>query len=291
MLQQSQAARPGVAQLRGVGATLSAWRTEFLKQFEWAIWLHGFAADQLVHSPLSISRRDRDVRAIQFLAPPGDGHALYTSLENDTGPNAPTSVVLTTWLCPSDGRGGSTNRLPYLTTTGPLFARGNYLAFFGNIDAGSAWPPRPPSHQPHLFGFNRSVRVAEILDGASHTLALGEVLTGTGSDFDYRGVFWYDHVGAGQIFTKCVPNSPIADVLYPVWCETALDINQPAMNLPCVPGSSDGSDNTAAARSSHAGGVQVALSDGSVQFVADTIDLAVWQAAGSIAGNELTSGF
>ena len=54
-----------------------------------------------------------------------------------------------------------------------------------------------------------------------HTLALGKALTGTGSDYDYRGVFWYDHVGAGQIFTKCVPNSPVADILYPVWCVTA----------------------------------------------------------------------
>ena len=62
------------------------------------------------------------------------------------------------------------------------------------------------------------------------------------------------------------------------------------MNLPCVAGSSD-NDYTAASRSRHPGGVNVGMCDGSVQFVADTVGIAVWQALGSIAGDEPVAAF
>ena len=39
-------------------------------------------------------------------------------------------------------------------------------------------------------------------------------------------------------------------------------------------------------RSVHPGGAFVALADGSVRFVGDVVDLAVWRAAGSRAGGE-----
>ncbi|NUQ61666.1 MAG: DUF1559 domain-containing protein [Pirellulales bacterium] len=38
--------------------------------------------------------------------------------------------------------------------------------------------------------------------------------------------------------------------------------------------------------SHHPGGCVMALGDGSVQFVAETINVSVWRAAGSRAGNE-----
>ena len=40
------------------------------------------------------------------------------------------------------------------------------------------------------------------------------------------------------------------------------------------------------ARSQHGGGVNVALADGSVRFVRDTIEFATWQALGTRAGGE-----
>jgi prepilin-type processing-associated H-X9-DG protein len=42
----------------------------------------------------------------------------------------------------------------------------------------------------------------------------------------------------------------------------------------------------AAARSKHTGGVNLALADGSVRFVSDTVDLAVWRAMGTAMGGE-----
>jgi prepilin-type processing-associated H-X9-DG protein len=41
------------------------------------------------------------------------------------------------------------------------------------------------------------------------------------------------------------------------------------------------------ARSLHPRGVNAAMADGSVRFVADEIDLAPWQALGSINGGEV----
>ena len=59
----------------------------------------------------------------------------------------------------------------------------------------------------------------------------------------------------------------------------------PAMNLPCVAGSSY-NEITAASRSRHPGGVNVGICDGSVQFVSDNVGIAVWQASGrSLAMN------
>lgn len=46
-----------------------------------------------------------------------------------------------------------------------------------------------------------------------------------------------------------------------------------------------------AARSRHPGGVNAALGDGSVRFVAETVNLAVWRAAGTRAGGEPSGDF
>ena len=117
-------------------------------------------------------------------------------------------------------------------------------------------------------------------------MMLGEILTGTGThEWDYRGVHWYDHVAASQVFTKFTPNAANPDVLYPICCQTAM--NAPEMNLPCVAGSTSGRDNTAASRSRHPGGVQVAMGDGSVSFVSDSIDIIVWQAKGSVEAGDI----
>jgi prepilin-type processing-associated H-X9-DG protein len=45
------------------------------------------------------------------------------------------------------------------------------------------------------------------------------------------------------------------------------------------------------ARSRHPGGVNVALADGSVRFVSQTVDLEAWRALGSRNGNEVPGNF
>lgn len=217
----------------------------------------------------------------KFDAAPGAGDAVWTNPVNCMGADRLTNLPLAVWLCPSDDG----TKLHHHPNVGADFARGNYAGFFGNLDMGATISSPPVSgHLAAVFAMNDRVQMARIRDGASNTMAIGECLRGVEDSFEYRGVYWYDHVGNSEIFTKFPPNSKNPDVLYPTWCPPQM--NLPAQNLPCVPGSSSGLDNTASSRSRHPGGVQVGMADGSAQFISNNVDLAVWQSMGSINGDE-----
>jgi hypothetical protein len=69
-------------------------------------------------------------------------------------------------------------------------------------------------------------RFADITDGTSNTLMVGEVLQGKGSDL--RGFTWWGD--ASQFTTYLAPNSPLPDRIYTAgYCN-----NLPAQNLPCA---------------------------------------------------------
>jgi type II secretory pathway pseudopilin PulG len=127
----------------------------------------------------------------------------------------------------------------------------------------------------------RTVGFAEILDGLSNTLIVGEVIIGQGSDL--RGFSWWGD--ASGFSTFLAPNSPLPDRIYSAsYCK-----NTPP-NPPC-----DVSTSTYptmfASRSRHPGGVQVSLSDGSTRFVSETIDISIWRALSTIQGSEVISDF
>lgn len=115
------------------------------------------------------------------------------------------------------------------------FAKSNYLAFFGNIDYTSACPPFGVGHLPAAFAINHATRLAEITDGTSHTMAMGEYLLGTDGESDFRGSYWSDQPAYGQLYTTLGPNSTSPDVMYPsegsypTYC-----FDHPELNLPCV---------------------------------------------------------
>jgi prepilin-type N-terminal cleavage/methylation domain-containing protein/prepilin-type processing-associated H-X9-DG protein len=202
------------------------------------------------------------------------------------------SKSIPTLLCPSDGEGELLHNHP--TCSGQA-SRGNYAGFFGNVSMGGVVdyfnnPHIPsasaPGHLPAVFMLNRPVNISKISDGTSHTMIVGEMLKGiAGDNYDYRGVFWYDHVATSQIFTAKAPNSPEPDFLYPLWCTGKL--NLPRLNLPCRLGNGTGTNHMASARSRHPGGVQVGMADGSARFIPESIELNVWQALGSISGGEV----
>jgi prepilin-type N-terminal cleavage/methylation domain-containing protein/prepilin-type processing-associated H-X9-DG protein len=239
----------------------------------WAIHLYPYLEQQSIF--------DR----FNFRLPGGTGGALWTNPENSMGVAAPTAAVVPGLLCPSDGQGGTVHH--HMSGCGN-FARGNYAGFFGNLDYGSAQPPVSAFHRPAAFAFNASVRLRDVIDGTSTSLAFGEILTGVNADNDYRGVHWYDHVATSQVFTKYPPNTRSPDVILPMWCTGTT--NRPELNLPCVGGASDQRTDTAACRSRHPGGVQVSFCDGSARLLSDSTDLTVWQALGSIAGGEAVGG-
>ncbi len=207
-----------------------------------------------------------------------------------------TAAVIDTFYCPSDRMGGDTKTCGLIggdpNRPAPHFLS-NYMAFFSGPTV--AYIATRDSNFMSAWGLNRGARFADFTDGTSNSLLLGEYLTGTHDD--YRGFIWSDKAGGSQIWTELPPNSPLPDRLSPStpppplankpWCQ-----NFPQWNLPCVNGVSESAglanlDHTAASRSRHPGGVLVALGDGSVRYVSETIDLGTWRALSTIGGGEV----
>jgi prepilin-type N-terminal cleavage/methylation domain-containing protein/prepilin-type processing-associated H-X9-DG protein len=121
------------------------------------------------------------------------------------------------------------------------------------------------------------VRLADISDGLSNTLAFSETVQGR--DGDLRGFAWW-HSGA-HFETYLAPNSTQPDILEAIGYCKAQNISNP----PCD-GPTTSNPQHIAARSRHPNGVQATMCDGSVRFVSQSVNLDVWRAAGSAAGRE-----
>jgi prepilin-type processing-associated H-X9-DG protein len=93
---------------------------------------------------------------------------------------------------------------------------------------------------------------------------------------DVRGRLYNPAKQGGVLFsTLYPPNTSVADRLQ--WCQS----------IPQAPCISTYQSVNLSARSYHAGGVNVALADGSIRFVAEAVDVSVWQALGTRAGGEV----
>ena len=105
-----------------------------------------------------------------------------------------------------------------------------------------------------------------------------------------------NHIGAmgGSLFsTFTTPNTAVADYISGPCPRNQGDTGYP-LTAPCVSydnSASDSSQAYAAARSKHNGGVNIALADGSVRFVANTVAPLVWRALGTRAGGEAISDY
>jgi prepilin-type N-terminal cleavage/methylation domain-containing protein/prepilin-type processing-associated H-X9-DG protein len=205
---------------------------------------------------------------------------------NSSSPTAATNTVIPSWLCPSD------NGVVMVQAPWGYFTLGNYLVFFGGQDLGEAFLAN--NAQRAAFGPNYGARILEIGDGTSNTMLMGEYLRSSGQapapgEVDQRGMIWQsDEPGGGCIFTKYEPNTTNADFFFPsYWC-----VNLPVRNLPCRTGTSAGTDHTVASRSSHFGGVNVLMADGSVRFINQSVNLdTVWRPLATIAGSEILPDF
>jgi prepilin-type N-terminal cleavage/methylation domain-containing protein/prepilin-type processing-associated H-X9-DG protein len=171
--------------------------------------------------------------------------------------------------------------------SGPIFTKGNYAVSWGNTN----WRQRAIGTQQYTqsaFG-HKTVRLAEVRDGTSNTVFIGEVVQG--DRFDVRGVMWSSVPGGGSFMTRYSPNK------YTDYLGLRTDggdfLNQPIFcvnedRLPCN-GSAGDSEAFAASRSRHPGGVNVVLGDGSVRFLKETIAHPIWIALNTIKAGEVIS--
>lgn len=134
-----------------------------------------------------------------------------------------------------------------------------------------------PFNSPIFFGTkNNLVRVADVTDGTSNTLAVGE------AGYRYLNYTW----------SSCSTDSTL--VGKPKYGYGRWGVGYPGAGLgntarPLNSFSLSGTPTGYA--SSHVGGVTFAMADGSVHFLSENIDHALLQALGTRDGRELISGF
>ena len=136
--------------------------------------------------------------------------------------------------------------------------------------------------------YHGGVRPIDITDGLSHTMAVSEV-TFINSQSDGRGSWPLNMPGASLFMAKTRPNAGGTNTTNDAYdtvpfCDTTIPSGDP---MHCIKDQTDGK-TYAAARSQHPGGVNVAMVDGAVGFVAsETVDFAVWQALATIAKGDV----
>jgi prepilin-type N-terminal cleavage/methylation domain-containing protein/prepilin-type processing-associated H-X9-DG protein len=226
----------------------------------------------------------------QFLLPHVEQEAI-ARINNALFPSA-TAVITSSsarripvmlFVCPSDRIG------PKLVTgTGPTDPNqqgfhGNYVGCGGTTAFNATTPNTQAGRQlDGLFYSFSKVRFAEVTDGLSQTLMFGEIIVVPDVTFhDTRGRYYNDAAQGGVLFsTRYVPNQTAAP--------DRLGYCQSNPRAPCTASTVDLIQTS---RSYHPGGVNAALGDGSVRFIAAGVDPATWQYLGSRDGGETAGDF
>jgi prepilin-type N-terminal cleavage/methylation domain-containing protein/prepilin-type processing-associated H-X9-DG protein len=214
-----------------------------------------------------------------------------------------TSTPLDLLICPSELKPDS------YTAASVTYYPSNYAINFGN------WFVYDPNTQ-HIgdgaFGVNRRMQPQDFTDGLSNTLAMAEIkahepllydggspnalgaaapaspadCVALGGTFDPElgHTQWVNGMMVQTGFTTTF--GPNVRMLYPSTA-TSMDTGFMSSRLGVSP--TRLSYGAVSTRSYHPGGVNTLLMDGSVRFVSDSVDLAVWHAIGSRAGGEVNS--
>lgn len=227
-----------------------------------------------------------------YLLPFLDQHALASQYRSDASwfepPNQPVvKTHLPVWQCPS-APGSRIHDGSLVTKTPPpvdLFdgaaACGDYagMSFLqaGLVTRGVIAPPGGPldkrGNYAGVFTTNDITRLADILDGPSHTILIGECAG--------RPQFWQGHTQVPNILLRGGPWASRNTL----WCggttPDGTELGTCAVN--CT--------NDHEVYSFHPGGANVAFADGAVHFLGASIDIRVFAALVTRAGGEVVSDF
>jgi prepilin-type N-terminal cleavage/methylation domain-containing protein/prepilin-type processing-associated H-X9-DG protein len=240
-----------------------------------------------------------------------------------TNPNY-TAFVLTqnAFVCPSDpnvtgGPGGENNYRANFGGGTPYAGGGNRLSNAPNALGNG------------VFTYGKAVTIAEITDGTSNTVAFAERTKGTASfttpgksdNIIVSGItltLTNGDADANTLMAACSPAvAPAASAFfyqqgryasspgfglqfsdgwgYSWYISTLYNHAAPPnfKGYDCGLGSSlmdtPGEHAIVSARSTHPGGVNVTMADGSVKFVKDSVNIATWRGLGTRAGGEVIS--
>jgi prepilin-type N-terminal cleavage/methylation domain-containing protein/prepilin-type processing-associated H-X9-DG protein len=206
------------------------------------------------------------------------------------------ALVVPLFLCPSD-----TGQI-----VAPQFGPTNYAACAGS--GGSGVTAGSPNNTDGIFYVNSRTRLAQLLDGSSHTAMMSESILGTPDNatptmdpqVDYKFT-----LSAPLQDSRCEATQQwnVADGRGFGWvsgefrCAMYNHYYMPNSTTPdCLGVVIAGGPSTAytpygwrTARSRHPGGVNLMMADGSVQFVTDAVDPTIWLAWSTRSGGETIS--
>jgi prepilin-type N-terminal cleavage/methylation domain-containing protein/prepilin-type processing-associated H-X9-DG protein len=215
-----------------------------------------------------------------LLLPEIEQVSLYNSLnfgapwyEPGTSNHAACGTYLGVFRCPSS------IAPEHLTTNGILDrVPCNYLACTSGLLARESGPPPLVglADADGLFFVNDKMRMSDILDGTSNTIAMGEAIfiyVPSGPD-NYGLNQFIDHwyIGTTEGFGNEVSES---------MGSTAVPINAYRIEDSFV------DEKELSFSSRHTGGVQVVFADGHVAFMSERISRAIWSALGTRANHEV----
>ena len=217
---------------------------------------------------------------------------------------APPEVArtkLAIFSCPSDS--SSLFTLPY--SPGPIgkeHATSSYGHSKGVNDALCKLRLREPwAHTFGVFNVNSTIRFAEIHDGTTSTIAIGEaasgkpVCHGVGCDAPHP-VHGAEHGWLMGPYNLPSIHQGSGFVYSGMFCSTVEPLNKPvttdSMFAPrgwsdCRGSLDDGPHWVSNFRSFHQGGGFFLMADGSVQFIPDTIDTRTYRALSTIQGADI----
>jgi prepilin-type N-terminal cleavage/methylation domain-containing protein len=205
------------------------------------------------------------------LLPHVDQGALYHSINFNTQVGSssntiPRATVLPVFRCPSDVAPEKWTILSAAGST-PLaeIAAASYSGVFGKheIDLCNGLTMGKACTSDGVFFHNSRVRFADISDGLSMTLLVGERLSRSGSGWLYT---WTGVIAGGE-------NSIVR-----ILGDTDVTPNRDLIRM----------DEFA---SYHVGGAHFVMGDGSVRFISSSIDLGVYRSFASRSAGEVVGGF
>jgi prepilin-type N-terminal cleavage/methylation domain-containing protein/prepilin-type processing-associated H-X9-DG protein len=213
---------------------------------------------------------------------------------NIRGTNIPS------YQCPSDISAGTLCNRNLGNRTG--WARGNYAANCGphytynarlNGASSTGGPYGLPGQGPFSVfttpSNKQGMGIQAIQDGSSNTILFGEVISGSDAN-DPRAVWAFGLAGSSTIVAHADGDCILPNDGKNRDCS---DDIRDAPNLPAqnLSNWTSCNSNQATARSRHPGGVNVALGDGSVRFIRESVDQRTWWVINAANDGQTASNF
>jgi prepilin-type N-terminal cleavage/methylation domain-containing protein len=233
------------------------------------------------------------------LLPQIDQSPLYNNWNANLSITDPTNQIITganlpAFWCPSDSNASGANQC---TFAGRTWGRCNYAGSCSTTWYITGMWSSMNSNQKGLFGPNSTSRIASVTDGTSNTVAVWELRAGW-NQWDPRGTYANGRVGGGLIgdcLNGTQGNGATGDCYGinegthsngdDVWSVNGYD--NPSIGM----GGFSGGDGQAGPKSLHVGGVHALMTDGSVRFVSQNLDMNLNSAIITIGNGDIVGDF